>query len=90
MKKFKIFKYELSFSDKFVTMPENSEIMDIQIQDGKPVMWAMVNSDTKDIVVKITSLFTGDEIQLDNSRNEYLATIQHEGLVYHFFMNYEV
>jgi len=91
MQKCKIYKYELSFENRtFVRMPEKSEIMDIQIQDGKPVMWAMVETDSKEIVVRINSLFTGQGMQLESTRNEYLATIQHEGLVYHFFMNYEV
>jgi hypothetical protein len=45
MQKNKIFKYDLSFENRtFIRMPEDSEIMDIQIQEGKPVMWAMVDT----------------------------------------------
>ena len=91
MQKCKIYKYELSFESRtFVRMPEKSEIMDIQIQDGKPVMWAMVDPDSREIVVRINMLYTGHGMQLEATRNEYLATIQHEGLVYHFFMGYEI
>ena len=52
MQKNKIFKYDLSFENRtFIRMPEDSEIMDIQIQNGKPVMWAMVDPESKEIVV---------------------------------------
>ena len=90
MQKNKIFKYDLSFENRtFIRMPEDSEIMDIQIQEGKPVMWAMVDTESKEIVVRINMLFTGQGMQLEATHNEYLGTIQHEGLVYHYFMNYE-
>ena len=91
MQKNKIFKYDLSFESRtFIRMPEDSEIMDIQIQNGKPVMWAMVDPESKEIVVRINRLFTGQGMQLEATHNEYLGTIQYEGLVYHYFMNYEL
>ena len=86
----KIYKYELSFENRnFVRMPEKSEIMDIQMQNGKPVMWALVEPDSREIVVRINVYMTGFVIQQEALKDEYLATIQDSGLVYHFFMNYE-
>ena len=87
----KIFKYELSFENRtFLKMPEKSEIMDIQIQNGKPVMWAMVEPDSREIEVKINIYGTGWTIDHLATKDEYLATICDGELVFHFFMNYEV
>jgi len=87
----KIFKYKLSFENKtFVRMPEKSEIMDIQMQDGIPVMWALVDPESREIVVRINNYGTGMEIHTTTTKNEYLATIQNGDLILHFFMNYEI
>lgn len=87
----KIYKYELSFENRnFIKMPEKSEIMDIQIQNGKPVMWALVDRDSPEIVVKINVYGTGWVIDHKATKDEYLATLQNGDLVWHFFMNYEL
>lgn len=86
----RIFKYELDLGNEtFLRMPEVSEILDIQIQDGRPVMWAIVEPDTKEIVVKINAYYTGEYLNNADMEDEYISTIQHEGLVYHYFMSYE-
>ena len=87
----KIWKFELEkVRTQLVKMPEKSEIMDIQMQKGKPVMWALVDTTTDEIEVKINMYGTGWETYRNISKDEYLATVQDGELVWHFFMNYEV
>ena len=87
----KIWKFELEKErTQLVKMPEKSEIMDIQIQNGKPVMWFLTNPESKEIEVKINTYGTGWEMHENASKDEYLSTVQDCGLVWHFFMNYEV
>ena len=71
-------------------MPAIFEIMDIQLQDDKLVMWALVDPVSDDITVKIESYFTGEKVDTNDFKSEYIATIQHDGLVWHFFMSYEL
>ena len=87
----KIWKFELEKErTQLVKMPEKSEIMDIQMQKGKPVMWALVDTTTDEIEVKINMYGTGWETHENVLKDEYLATVQDGKLVWHFFMNYAV
>ncbi len=86
----KIWKIELKKdSTQLVKMPENSEILDIQMQNGKPVMWFLTDTQSKEIEVKINMYATGCETDENKSKNEYLSTVQDGLYVWHFFMNYE-
>lgn len=87
----KILKFKLTkASRQFVKMPEKSEIMDIQLQEGEFVMWALCPVDNPEIKVQINIYGTGWDVNENMSKNEYLATVQSGGFVWHFFMNYEV
>ena len=87
----KIWKFELTKErTQLVKMPEKSEIMDIQMQNGNLVMWALVDTESKNIEVKINMYGTGWEIKDNRTKDEYLATVQDGEFVWHFFMNYEV
>ena len=86
-----IWKFELKKErTQLVKMPEKSEIMDIQMQNGKPVMWALVHPHTPEIEVKINMYGTGWITHQSTIKDEYLATCQDGDFVWHFFMNYEV
>lgn len=87
-----IWKFELKKErTQLVKMPEKSEIMDIQIQNGKLVMWALVDTASRENEVKINMYGTGWNIHNSATiKDEYLATIQDGEFVWHFFMNYEV
>ena len=86
-----IWKFELTKEKtQLVKMPEKSEIMDIQMQNGKPVMWALVHPYTREIEVKINMYGTGWETHENTTKDEYLSTVQDGEFVWHFFMNYEV
>lgn len=83
----KIFKFRLkSESEQIVRMPAKSELMDIQVQSGVPVMWALVDDSSEIIDVKINMYWTGDELVKSNSEKTFLATVQDGEIVCHFFM----
>jgi hypothetical protein len=87
----KIWKFELQKErTQLLKMPKKSEIMDIQMQNGKPVMWALVDPETDEIEVKINMYGTGWDTHQSSIKDEYLSTVQDGELVWHFFMNYEV
>lgn len=86
----KICKVELTKKrTQLIKMPEKSEIMDIQMQDGKFVMWFLTNLESKEIEVKINIYETGCETHDNALKDEYLSTVQYGGLAWHFFMNYD-
>ena len=86
----KIWKLKLEHErTQIVKMPLKSEIMDIQMQNGTPTMWAMVDPETDEIEVKINMYGTGDETHENVLKDEYLSTVQDREYVWHFFMNYE-
>lgn len=91
----KIWKFKLSKEkSQLVEMPEHSEILDIQMQDGEPVMWALVNEEANKIDINIHMYGTGWEFHENESEyateKQYLATVQDGEFVWHFFMNYEI
>ena len=82
----KIFKYELAITDRqIVKMPLPDELLDIQIQDGQPVLWAMVNPDEEEVELPILCYGTGLDIKNMGMLGDYIATIQKDGFVWHFF-----
>ena len=88
----KIWKFKLEHErTQIVKMPLKSEIMDIQMQEDVITMWALCDPDTKEIEVKINMYGTGWETHSNNMiKDDYLATVQQGGLVWHFFMNHEI
>ena len=86
----KIWKYQLEKArTQLVRMPSKSEIMDIQMQNGEPTLWAMVDPETEVIEVRINTYGTGCETNENAFKDEYLSTVQDGEDVCHFFMNYE-
>jgi hypothetical protein len=82
-----IWKFKLMITDEqLVKMPSKSEIMDIQMQENSPVMWALCDPDTEDIDVQINLYGTGFDVHNSDIEHEYLATVQSGAMVWHFFM----
>jgi len=86
----KIYKLSLEIQpSQIILIPEDAEIMDIQMQHGNPVMWFLANPKSKQIEVKINIYETGHSVNDSECTDVYLATIQYEYSIWHFFMNYE-
>lgn len=82
-----VFKYPVALEDPFtVGMPRNAEILAVQSQYGRPVMWARVRTEHP-VTVRTFRIFgTGHPIPTEHKLN-YIDTFQMEGgnLVFHVF-----
>lgn len=86
----RIFKYPLELVDtQLIKMPANSRILTVQVQYGKPVIWALVESDKPaNQDYKISMYGTGHDVP--TVPGAYIGTFQmnNGGLVLHVFRNY--
>jgi hypothetical protein len=80
-----IYKYKLeetavqSFTCKAV------KILDIQIQYGNPVMWAIIDDDIDERTVTIVRVMTGPDAPRVVQDLQYITTTSYAGIVYHWF-----
>ncbi len=87
----KVFKYNLNLTDaQIITIPDLSEVIDVQVQDGSLVLWAIIDKETSlyssvNIYIAATGQDFGNDFYLS-----YLATFQHEGFVGHVFYDYGI
>jgi len=81
----KIFKYPLMLGENILDMPKGSEILCVQIQHDKPMIWANTNPDNVKEHRKIMVVGTGYEF--DNSNLTYIGTFQELGgsMIWHVF-----
>lgn len=80
-----IYKYSLEIKDEFkLSMPEKAKILSVQIQDGKPVMWAVVRTN-RPLEERHFKIFgTGHEHTFIDCYR-YISTFQLNGYVWHLF-----
>lgn len=85
----KIYKYPILIEDKqVVSMPINAEILTVQLQNGIPCIWALVDTSSPLSDVSVRVYPTGGEV--DPSPNlKYCGTFQMigGGLVFHVFVD---
>ena len=82
-----IWKFELP-PDGLISMPLGAQVLDVQIQDDRPVMWALVDPDARCSVIRLALYGTGQTVP--NRPGNYLGTFQQHGgaLVWHVFSEY--
>lgn len=81
----KIYKYPLELKDlNEIDMPEQAEILSVQIQNGIPCLWAKVNTDYPEEKRAIRIIGTGNSINPCEPL-VFITTYQFEGLVFHVF-----
>ena len=82
----KIYKYELPVDGGIITIKQCIiKILNIQEQNGIPVIWAIVDPDDEVVEpLKIIAIGTGWELPI--GLEDYLGTAQDEyGFVWHYF-----
>lgn len=83
-----IYKYRFPITDVVkIEMPAGAIVLDAQIQDNLPVMWAVVDTD-RSLKEKVFRVFgTGNPITADlQSKYKYISTLQSlNGGVWHLF-----
>lgn len=82
----KIFKFSLQdFSGLLdISMPPIYNILKVDIQNGKPVFWAIVYNEEKEKKYQIISLWTG--MTFKEEYGTYIGTLTIDSLVYHYFI----
>lgn len=82
-----IYKYKLQTTDEQqILMPEGAEILTVQLQDGEPQLWALVETELPKTKRYIEIFGTGNPIT-GIGPHKYIATYQLRGgaLVFHVF-----
>lgn len=73
----RIYKYKLEVTDfQQLVIKKNAEFMTLQVQGGKPVLWAAVDPDEEDVVIEIQTYGTGVDMLEDWHKGIYLGTYQ--------------
>lgn len=69
-----------------IAMPKDAKILTVQLQDGKPCIWAMVNPEQPEVKRTIATYGTGHEVKSPNKLT-YIGAYQlrNGALVYHVF-----
>lgn len=82
-----IYKYKLQTTDEQqILMPKGAEILTVQLQDGEPQLWALVETNNQPTKRYIEIFGTGNPI-IGIGPRKYIATYQLRGgaLVFHVF-----
>jgi hypothetical protein len=79
-----IWKFGLSSrtGEQRVEMPAGARLLTVQPQDGAPVLWALCDEGAPRVRRKLWSYLTGDAMV---RAWPYVATLQLEGKVLHYF-----
>lgn len=81
-----IHKYQFEIANRVeIEMPAGANVLSIQLQDGKPTVWAMVET-TYSSEKRVFRIYgTGHKLDMFATEGRYLSTIQHNGFVWHIF-----
>lgn len=93
----KIYKYKLQITDgQIIDIPNLREVISVQIQDGEPVLWVIVDDEFNlHSSVNIFIVGTGNEFEdygmgARGTPRNYLSTFQAKGFVGHVFYSYGI
>jgi|LakMenEpi03Aug12_release.lakeMendotaPanAssembly.Ray.scaffolds.fasta_scaffold4123923_1 hypothetical protein len=78
----KIFKYELQGKDVILKLPLGAEILNVQLQNDRPVLWALVDPNNVEVGRSICIVGTGWDVE-DNMK--YINTYMEGYFVWHVF-----
>lgn len=83
-----IWKFPLAFrnvrgDELEILMPAPNRILTLQVQNGEPTLWALVDPEADVAVYKFIVVGTGYE--LDGRCGDYVGTWQHPPYVWHLF-----
>ena len=83
-----IYKYVIeAASRQQVLMPRGSEVLTVQVQDRKPCLWVLVDTEQPMEMREFFLFGTGEEITEGEFVGAYIGTFQLDGgsLVFHLF-----
>lgn len=69
---------------QLITIPTDSKILTVQLQNKEPYLWAIVDFDSPMTSMTVWTYGTGHE--LDDNTGDYIGTYQYSTLVWHVFV----
>ena len=81
-----IYKYEALIADKFtIKLNEGYEILTLKMQDLKPCLWVLV--ETNNPIIDVEFEYFGTGYKIGEQERKYIGTIMfyNDNLVYHLF-----
>lgn len=79
-----IYKYDFKLKTEFeIFTHEVSEILSVQIQRAKPVMWILVDCDSPAVLRRFCLRATGEAF--NGNEKKYIGTFQYDNYVFHVF-----
>jgi hypothetical protein len=73
----KVFKYKIKIKDYFsLVFPQGARILSVQVQYGKPQLWALVNPHNTVETRNFLLIDTGEQIENNLERLDYIGTFQ--------------
>jgi len=80
-----IFKYPIQIADDFtLDMPGGARILTVQLQNGNPYIWAIVEDTIPLLTYSFRVIGTGNPFSPDY-RDRYIGTVQTGPFVWHIF-----
>lgn len=84
----RIYKYQLSIVDiQSFIIPRDSKILSVDVQNGIPCIWVLVDTDNENIVCSIAMVGTGNLTNHIEGYN-FLGTFQKDWFVGHVFYKF--
>jgi hypothetical protein len=82
-----IHKFDVPTAATFtLRLPDEAQVLTVQVQNGEPRLWVVVNTDELFMVTRTFLLYgTGHPLPDDLSGHLYIGTFQRERLVFHLF-----
>ena len=81
-----IWKFPLEvMSEQEVAIPAGYRVLDLQVQDGQPHFWALVDQTAPTVTMKVWMQGTGYKIASNLRLDSHLGTVQLNGFVWHYF-----
>ena len=80
-----IYKYKLAWQPTQVVHLPLKHVLTIQLQEGTPSLWALVDTDAPEIPLTIHVSGTDARDGCDYERLKYISTVQYGAFVLHWF-----
>lgn len=83
----KVFKYPLEVRSNVITVPFGAQILSVGQQNGQLCLWALVETEAREVQIEITVVGTGWDIKgrLSDFVGGFLGTVQAGAFVWHVF-----
>lgn len=83
-----VYKYPFSISQAFdIPLPRGAKVLSVQLQDGRPTLWAMVDTARELCLRQFLVFGTGTfipDVAIEYGLN-FVSTLQYQEFVWHLF-----